>query len=180
MVKQYALCYVTFTTIKKNLFERAMWSWTCYLTRVLFFYKVPPPYFLPSRLLWCEMRWWLESIWQHQAHGRWSLFEVLGGWTSKWKDSGDPRGKKRPVRRFWRAGMLKAEEAWGKIPEPLSRGSAPQQATLEVMVRRFQPRWSSVPPGRTLCSRSSTAKQLADCRGTGNQGAGKDSCGQCF
>ena len=31
-----------------------------------------------------------------------------------------------------------------------------------------------------LCSRSSTAKKLADCRGTGNQGAGKDSCRQMF
>ena len=96
------------------------------------------------------------------------------------KTLGDPRGKKKQVRRFWREGMLKSGEAWGKIPEPVSWGSVPQQDTSEVTVKRFQPHWSSVPPRKTLCSRSSTARQLADCRGTGNQGAGKDRCRQMF
>lgn len=49
-----------------------------------------------------------------------------------------------------------------------------------MTVKRFQPHWSSVPPRRTLCSRSSTERQLTDCRGTGNQGVGTDSCRQMF
>lgn len=42
------------------------------------------------------------------------------------KTLGDPRGKKRLLRRFWREGMLKAQEALRKDPEPLSWGSVPQ------------------------------------------------------
>lgn len=166
----------------------------------------------PSLLLstkWITKKWKeivARSIWQHRAHGMWSLnvrfhLHVWGAKTMNNNFGGPLRKEEANKRGFWsgRVVVVKEEVPRGKNPKLLSWGSAPWQATLGMLEKYSLSHWSLVCPPTTLCSRSGTAMQLAEsslwveCRswagmrgstwapaqtvgGTRNQGTGNDGC----